>query len=369
MSSNLLIIDGSYGEGGGQILRTSLSLSSILNRPIKIINIRAGREKPGLRPQHLTAVNSVTKITNAIVKGNEIGSTELYFEPKEIQSGEYTFDTGTAGSTSLVFQTLLPILIFGKDKSNLTLIGGTHVPMSPSYNYLCDVFLPAIASIGIDSKLNIKRWGFYPKGGGQVLAEINPLSKNQNLTSNSNSGKNLQLINRGNLKSIKVTSAVANISLDIAHRENKESERLLRNAGYNALFDAISVSSIGQGNAMFLLAEFDSAENPGLTTRVGFASLGERGKKAEKVADDCVRGFIEFMKSSAVVDSKLADQLLIYIALASISPNLKFINAFTTNKSTEHLKTNAWLIEKFLLIKFEISEKENCVTVLSHTIH
>src|SRR4030066_2302581 len=164
----MIEIDGSFGEGGGQILRTSLSLSCLLKRHLRIFNIRRRRKKPGLMPQHLMGIRSLKLISNARVSGDSQGSIELLFEPGEVKAGDYFFDIGTAGSTSLLLQAILPPLIFAEHKSSLTLKGGTHVPFSPPFHYISKVFIPIMNKLGIKVKAAIESYGFYPKGGGKV---------------------------------------------------------------------------------------------------------------------------------------------------------------------------------------------------------
>ncbi|MBI5665660.1 MAG: RNA 3'-phosphate cyclase, partial [Nitrospirae bacterium] len=202
-------IDGSFGEGGGQILRTALSLSCITGHPLRLFNIRKGRKKPGLMPQHITCVNAAAMISRAQVSGNEKGSTELTFIPGNVRAGHYVFDIGTAGSSSLVFQTLLLPLIFTGEESDITIKGGTHVPLSPTYDYISDVFLPMLKMTGIDVDASITRYGFYPKGGGEVSFRIHPAK----------TIKGMHLTSRGALLSVSGLSGVSNLPISIAERQ------------------------------------------------------------------------------------------------------------------------------------------------------
>ena len=207
----MIEIDGSLGEGGGQILRTALSFSCHLNKPFRIFKIRAKRKNPGLMHQHITCVRAAQLIAGAEVRGDSIGSSEFIFIPREVKSGHYNFDIGTAGSTSLVLQTVLLPLCFADCESSIKITGGTHVPWSPPFHYLQDVFLPFLKTAGIDVYLDIEKWGFYPKGGGLIKATIKPI-------------KSLMPINieqRGIISALKGLSAVANLPLSIAERQKK----------------------------------------------------------------------------------------------------------------------------------------------------
>ncbi|MGB9716006.1 MAG: RNA 3'-terminal phosphate cyclase, partial [Thermodesulfovibrionales bacterium] len=241
----MLEINGSFGEGGGQVLRTSLSLSCLLKKPFKIFNIRIKRKKPGLMPQHLMGIRALKLISNAEVKGDSAGSLELVFEPKEVKAGEYVFDIGTAGSVSLLLQALLPPLIFAKDKSSLSLKGGTHVPFSPTFNYINEVFIPAIKMLGIEIEANIENYGFYPKGGGKVKAEIMPADR---ITS-------MNFLERGEIKRIKGISAVANLPLSIAERQKDSALKILASQGLNAEIETLPVPALSNGTFLFLKAE------------------------------------------------------------------------------------------------------------------
>ncbi|RMG48372.1 MAG: RNA 3'-phosphate cyclase, partial [Acidobacteria bacterium] len=223
-----LIIDGSTGEGGGQILRTSLALSALLDRPVEIINIRRGRKNPGLQPQHLTAVRAMATIARARVEGAELGSQRLHFAPQGIAAGRYTFDVAavraSAGSVGLIFQAVAPALFAASESSRLTLKGGTHVPWSPPTTYLESVFLPALERLGLRGTMNTLRWGWYPRGGGVVEATITP-------------GRPiapLHLEDRGELVSLECLSVVSNLPRSIAHRQRDRLLQRLAEKGLSA---------------------------------------------------------------------------------------------------------------------------------------
>jgi RNA 3'-terminal phosphate cyclase (ATP) len=327
----MLEIDGSFGEGGGQILRTSLSLSCLLNKPFRLFNIRRKRKKPGLMPQHLMGIRSLKLISNAGVDGDFQGSTELVFEPGEVIAGDYFFDIGTAGSTSLLLQAILPPLIFANNRSSLILRGGTHVPFSPSFHYINKIFIPVINKLGIEVKAGIESYGFYPKGGGKIHAEITP----------ANEIETVKCLERGEFKNVYGFSGVGNLPLSIAERQKNAALAILVSHGINAEVETISVPTPGRGTFIFLKAETENCLS-------GFSSLGERGKKAELVGEEAVKEFLDYYSSSACLDGHLADQIVLYLAIA------KGESSFTTTEISRHLLTNLWVIEKFLDIRYTI---------------
>ncbi len=330
----IIEIDGSLGEGGGQILRTALSLSCITGLSLKLFNIRKARKRPGLMPQHITCVNAAASISHARVSGNEKGSSELTFVPDRIMPGEYTFDIQTAGSCSLVLQTLLPPLILSGKPSNITIKGGTHVPFSPTYDYISDVFMPMLGRLGIKVEASIVRHGFYPKGGGEVSFRIHPVK----------TIKGMHLTSRGVLLSIHGHSGVSNLPLTIAERQKMSAIQNLPLSDVD--LRVIEVPSYGQGTFVFLKGGYENA----LT---GFSSLGERGKPAEAVGREAAEQFIAFHNSSACLDPHLADQIVLYLSLARED------SSFTTSRITQHLITNLRVIEKFLNIRYEIQGELN----------
>jgi len=323
-------IDGSFGEGGGQILRTSLSLSSLLGKPFRIYNIRKGRQRPGLMPQHITSVRAAAEISRAEVRGDAKGSLELSFSPKDVRPGEYRFDIGTAGSTGLVLQTLLPPLVFSGGESTLTITGGTHVPFSPPFHYISEAFIPLLGRLGIEVEAQIEACGFYPRGGGEIRVSVKPCRK----------VRPIALTERGELLGLKGVSAVGNLPLSIAVRQR---DALLgRIEGFAADVEAAEVKALGQGTFVFLRADYEGAI-------CGFSSLGERGKRAEKVGEEAASEFLEHHRSRACLDPHMADQIAVYLALAGGE------SAFTTSRITEHLRTNLHVIEKFMEVKYDIA--------------
>ena len=205
----MMEVDGSIGEGGGQILRTSVALSALTQKPIIVKNIRAKRDKPGLRNQHMTAIKGVAAIVDADVDGLELGSSEITFAPKRWKGGEFTFDIGTAGSTTLVLQALLPVLAFSKRHSNVTLIGGTNNPMAPQIDYFIHVLNPVLSRMGFTYELTLVRRGFYPRGGGLITVSVEPIS----------SIEPINIVEVGSLDSIHGISHSTRLPKHVAYRQ------------------------------------------------------------------------------------------------------------------------------------------------------
>ncbi len=335
-TEKIVHIDGSYGEGGGQILRTALAFSTLLNRPIRLTRIRAGRKNPGLQPQHLKSIEALTKITEATTEGVRMGSEAITFIPKKVLPGNYEFDIGTAGSVTLLLQALLLPLSFSEATSHLVLTGGTHVEWSPPFHYLSEVLFPVLSSMGIEAKAEIKEWGWYPKGGGRVEMEIYPASEIKPLT----------LTHRGTLKRIYGISVSSNLPNHVAERQrDRAHKRVEGELNLKGEIEVLSkVPSIGQGSFLFLVVESERV-------RAGFSSLGRKGKRAEEVADEVVDSVKEYLRSEACIDPHLADQLVPFMALA------KGASSFTTTQITDHLLTNLWVIEHFLNLSVSISGK------------
>ena len=331
----MLCIDGSYGEGGGQILRTSLALSAILRQPLQVDRIRSGRKKPGLMPQHLTGVQAIARISGGVVEGAELHSEKIVFHPGEIQAGEYEFDVArvkaSAGSTGMIFQTIAPPLSFAEGKSSLVLKGGTHAHWAPPIDYLSAVFLPAVREMGFEARIATERWGWYPQGGGIVRAKIVPTTSSEGIT----------LEDRGTLKGITGLSVVSNLPRSIAERQRNQALKRLREKGFEADISLIEAPSMGTGTFFFLLLEFERLV-------AGFSGLGARGKRAEKVADEAVNALFAYLETGDAVDPYLADQLILYMALAQ-GPS-----SFTTSEISRHLLTNVWVVEQFLPVKFQV---------------
>ena len=328
----LIEIDGSYGEGGGQILRTALTLSAILMRPFTIHHIRSKRKNPGLQAQHLKAVEALAQITKAKTEGVKFGSQKISFHPQKIISGDYQFEVKTAGSVILLLQAIFLPLCLAQGSSRVTSVGGTHVPWSPPFHYFSRVLLPTLEPMGISADATIEKWGFYPRGGGRIQLNIKPAHEL----------KPMHLTDRGSLKKIWGLSTLSNLPRHVAERQRDQAIKRIKKElnmepEINILYDA---SSNGPGSFLFLLAEHEKAI-------AGFSSLGKKGKQAEKVADEAVDNLKDYLHSGGCIDPHLADQLVPFMALT------KGNSSFTTTRITDHLLTNLWIISHFLQVKVE----------------
>jgi RNA 3'-terminal phosphate cyclase (ATP) len=323
----MIQIDGSVGEGGGQILRTALGLSMVTGLPFRIEKIRAGRPKPGLLRQHLTAVHAAAAVCSASVDGAHLGSRAVTFTPGKVTAGEYTFSIGTAGSTTLVLQTVLPALLIADGPSMITLEGGTHNSHAPPFDFLERAFLPLVNRMGPTVRATLERAGFCPAGGGRFVVDIQPVTKLQPL----------HLLERGAVRGEVATAMVAALPGDIAKRElAKVAQRL----GWTG--DQLQIRQLprewGPGNAVILRAEFADV------TEI-FTGFGSKGVTAEAVADEAITQARDYLATDAPVGPHLADQLLIPLALAGGG-------SFRTPPPTPHSTTNMAVIGQFLPVQF-----------------
>lgn len=330
-------IDGAHGEGGGQVLRTALSLAAATGRAVQVERIRAGRRKPGLQPQHLTAVRAAAQVCAAEVEGDKLDSQTLRFAPQSPpRAGSYTFDVaqvakgGSAGAVSLVLQTVLVPLAMAEGPSQLTLRGGTHVAWSPPFDYVKRVYLPTLARMGIGAKAQIDKWGWYPLGGGQVQATVSGAPRRAEGVA----WTGLDLSRRGELLRVRGVSVSSNLPKHIRTRQEGAALHALRSNGVNARIDVLDAPSKGQGTAVFLWAECENGV-------AGFGSLGELGKPAERVAEEASDALLAFLGSGAALDRHLADQMVLPMALAATP------SQFGTEEVTQHLLTVAWVVNEF----------------------
>ncbi|MBD1835759.1 RNA 3'-phosphate cyclase [Cyanobacteria bacterium FACHB-472] len=343
----MIYIDGSYGEGGGQVLRTSLSLATITGQPIRIERIRAGRKQPGLAAQHLTGVRAAAAICNAQVQGDELGSTNLEFTPSySVQAGKYTFDVSdaregrSAGAVTLVLQTILLPLALARGDSQIILRGGTHVAYSPSLSYIEQVYLPILKRMGVQAEVRLHRWGWYPEGGGEV--ELN-VSGGSTLSS-------INLLERGKLQEVRGLAVVTQLPSHIPQRMASRAENLLHEAHLKATVRPLRERGVAPGAGIFLTAEYEDS-------LAGFGALGRLGLPADKVAEIACQELLNFHKTNAPVEEHLADQLLLPAALGSETSQYRVAEIST------HLTTNAWVIHQFGIASITIDEVERVVTV------
>jgi RNA 3'-terminal phosphate cyclase (ATP) len=328
----MITIDGSQGEGGGQVVRTALALSLATGQPFRLDNIRSGREKPGLLRQHLTAVQAAAAVGEAQVEGHALGSRAITFAPKAVRPGDYRFAVGTAGSATLVLQTVLPPLLTASGDSTLTLEGGTHNPWAPPFDFLERVFVPLVNRLGPGVETSLSRPGFYPAGGGSFAVTVRP----------SQSLGRFELLNRGEVVARRVMALIANLPRHIAERELRTTVRSLnwsQDCGSIKSFDGIS----GPGNVV--LVEIESEHATEITT--GF---GEVAVAAEAVADHAAKEMRRYIAAGVPVGLHLADQLLTVLALGGGG-------VFRTLSLSRHALTNIDVIRRFTDVRIDVTEE------------
>ena len=336
-------IDGSAGEGGGQILRTSLTLSCITGKGLHIENIRAARRNPGLAKQHLSCVHAASQICNGRCTGAAIGSKTLDFQPGSVRGGDYYFDIGSAGSATLVIQTILPALFLADKPSTITVTGGTHNPLAPPFDFLCETFLPAVAMAGFRGSCRLIKHGFYPAGGGKITFDVQPWEKQAD--------RIIDLCRTGERFEIHARIYIAGLPEHIAQRQ----EKLLQSGLNIQRVERIEVAdSDGPGNCVMLRLSGDGRATV-------FTAFGMKGKPSQQVIREAVNMAKDFLASGAAVDKFLADQLLIYMALSKGG-------CFTTNQLSSHLLTNMEVIKKFLPVDFTIDRQKQAHKVYCQPI-
>lgn len=336
---NIVVVDGSQGEGGGQIFRSTLTLSMCLGKPVRIKNIRSGRRKPGLLRQHLTCLRAAQTICDAMVEGDELGAGEITFVPGKVCSGHYRFSVGSAGSTTLVFQTIMLPLLLAEELSEVLLEGGTHNGMAPSYEFIQRCFLPVMKKMGCALEVSLGQYGFYPAGGGSWRVVITPAS----------SIKELVLIERG---SVVDQSALAISARIPAHVTDRELDHVHKNCFWpRESLTKQMVSSVGPGNLISLSLVMENI------TEV-FDAVGERNVSAERVAGRAVRDMKRYLSSDAVVGEHLADQIVLPMALGTGGK-------FRTLKPSQHLLTNIDVIRQLTGASISLEEiAEDCWEVV-----
>lgn len=341
-----LRIDGSHGEGGGQILRTSLTLAVLTGRSIRVDAIRARRARPGLAPQHLTAARAAAALCAGRLQGDCVRSTALALEPGgSVRAGDYRFDVsdhakgGSAGSVSLILQTVLLPLALADGRSTVAVRGGTHVPWSPSFDYLREVWARSLERLGFDIRLELRRSGWYPVGEGEVYAELQgrggcgrrPLEP-------------LTCRERGRIRRIRAKVRTANLPDHVAERMAARAGALLEAEGLTPEVSIERGPAASAGAAILLVAETDGLP-------AGFSALGARGKPAEQVAEEAVAGLLRYARGGGAVDRHLGDQLVVPLALVPAQ------STFTVEAVTEHLRSNAWVVDQLGQARVRVEEE------------
>ena len=343
----MIEIDGSYGEAGGQIVRTALALSAVTKKPVSITNIRKGGQNPGLQPQHLEGVNGIAHLCNADIKGNKSHSTEIEFRPKAIETKKIEISIPTAGSVGLVLQSLMIAAVHAEDKVTIEINGGaTNGRWAPPLNYIKHVLLPLLEKFGYKAYIEIKKYGYYPKGGSHAVATINPVKLMP-----------INLVERGKIKEIKGISHAARTleKAKVAERQMKAASEIIKRE--LEIDPSISINYFDTLNPGSAIELFAITEN----SILGSDGLGEIKKRAEDVGKEAAIKLMEEISSQGCIDEHAEDQLLPYMALAAKNGE----SIIKVPKLTNHTKTNIWVIEKFLPVKFEIDEKEKIIACRS----
>ncbi len=333
----MLEIDGGQKSGSGTLLRLSVALAGILNKPLHIFNIRNKRPQPGLRPQHLEAVLTAAKLCDAEVRGAEPGSLELWFVPREIRGGEIHAEIGTAGSIPMLVLTILPLCAYAKAPVRLHVSkGGTDVKNAPTINYLKHLLLPILTRMGVMATLTIQKYGYYPKGMGEIILEVEPCPKL----------KSIKLENFGRLQQIQGVSVCTFLAdRRVAERQAKAANERLKSAGLRAGIQVINdTSNVRQkGSSIVLWAETDTG------ALLGADAIGELGKSSEAVGREAAENLLRELESKATFDVHMSDMLVPYVALAEGK------SIYLNRTITEHLDANIWLAEKILGVKFQLA--------------
>lgn len=334
----MIDVDGSQGEGGGQILRTSLALASVLGKDIRVHGIRAGRSQPGIKAQHLTGLRALAQLCGSSLEGADVGSSELVYEPGELTSGGFHFDVGTAGSVTLVLQTLMPVVAYCPGPVRFELTGGTDVKWSPPVNYLQLIALPMLRRMGYIADLRLVRRGHYPRGGGEVHLDAAPIE----------SLKHLVGVRSGRVVGIDGVSHVTMLPHHVAERQAIAARNLVMGKGLPSpdigIEDSQSDAGVGPGSGLVLRATREE-------TVLGADSLGEKGKPAEVVGEEAGKRLVEEVESDAFLDRHMADIVVPYIALAD------GVSDVSVSQITQHTLTNVMVAELLSGVRFDVKGK------------
>jgi RNA 3'-phosphate cyclase len=342
VSDDMIKIDGAIGEGGGALLRTALTLSAVGQQPIHIYNIRAKRAKPGLAPQHMHGVKALAELTKAKVDGLSLGSTELKFEPGAMEGAKFRVDIGTAGSTTLILQILMPAAAFAKKSVEVEITGGTDNPLAPPIDFLKNVTLPILRRMGYLGEVECIRRGHYPRGGGAVRARIEPIKRLNAI----------KLIEPGKVTRISGMAHCVKLPEHIATRMAHAANMALIKAGYSEIniktesYEPSRDPHLGPGTGITLWAETEQG------AILGASSLGRPGKPAEQVGREAAENLVKQLRTGRAVDRHLTDQLIPYMALAECTSEI------TSAELTSHALTNIALVENILGVKFEVDGQQ-----------
>lgn len=339
-AENIVELNGSIGEGGGQILRTAIALSAILLKPIRIYNIRAKRSPPGLRSQHLTTVKAVAWLADAEVKGLSIGSSEVFFIPKRLKGGKMTFDAGTAGSTTLILQSLMPTMAFAEERIEAEIRGGTNNPMAPTFEYLSYVLLPVLREMGCNFSLELIRRGFYPRGQGIVRVRSEPIDYLRPIKMTEFSG----------IEKISGISYSCRLPSHIAERMAKSASKFLSASGYentDILLEVLQPNmpkcSVDPGCGIILFARTKDGHI------ISSDSLGRLGVPAEEVGEEAAAGLVKQLNAKAPVDKHLGDQLVVWVAIA------KGYSEYKVTELTQHTLTSIEICKRLTGAEFMVN--------------
>jgi RNA 3'-phosphate cyclase len=325
----MLEIDGAYGEGGGQLVRTACALSALSGRALRLVNIRARRSPPGLAPQHLAAVRAVAALCGAETEGLALRAGELVFRPGPIQAGEFRFDVGTAGSIVLVLQACLPVALAAPALVQMTVTGGSDVRAAPPLDYFRHVFMPMLARLGLSVELTVRRRGYYPRGGGEIEVRVAPARP-----------RAVDVVEPGAVRAIRGVAHCANLPAHVATRMAEAARRMLSSPIQADIEKQVLTrdQAIGAGGAIVLWVERGD-------TRLGASAVAERGVPAERLGETAARALEAEIESGASLDVHTADQLLVYLARA---PGR---SRFRVREWSTHAHTMRWLLEQFLPVR------------------
>ena len=337
----MIEIDGSHGEGGGQILRNAIALASLFKKPIKIINIRANRPNPGIKPQHYISIKIIKELCNAETEGLNIDSTSLIFKPGNFKGGNYKFDIGTAGSITLVFQACILACFQSKEKISINLKGGSDVKWAPSWDYYNYVFLKLIEKMNIKIKSHLLKRGYYPKGGGEAELNIEPIKDIKPFNANENQ----------EFKSVEGIIHISNLPYHITKRMKHSSLKIFVKNNIDASIECEEISnSLSPGTGITLWSQSNDSI-------IGTTIIGEKGITAEEIGKAAANNLLKEIESGTTIDEYAFDQILPYFALAAKKDSSTCI----VRKVSNHALTNMWLIKKFLDVNFQSKQVENIV--------